>query len=269
MNRQSFAEIFQKHTGKVSDKWSIYLPIYDRTFFRFRTLPINLLEIGIQNGGSLEVYAKYFENYKTLVGCDINPRCNDLKYDGNIHVIVGDCNRNDVQAQIKVKAERFDIIIDDGSHTSPDIINAFFRYFPMLQRGGVFVIEDLHASYWKDWDGGLLYPQSSMSFLKALADVINVQHWGNGMTAASYLQALMPSHALQIRQDVLEEIASIQFYNSVCVIEKAPTKAHTQLGKRVVRGTVAIAAPGIPTLDGSDPAVIDQSENIYAHFKAQ
>jgi Methyltransferase domain len=267
MNLPSFAEIFQNHVGKVSDKWSIYLPIYDRTFFRFRPKPVNLLEIGIQNGGSLEVYAKYFPNFKTLVGCDINPRCAELKYSGNIHVVVGDCNRNDVQARVKAIAPVYDIIIDDGSHTSPDIINAFFRYFPMLQRGGVFVIEDLHCSYWKDWEGGLLYPQSSMAFLKALADVINVQHWGNGMSASTYLQALMPSHALQIRQDVLEEIASIQFYNSVCVIEKAPTRAHTQLGKRVVRGSTAGSAPGIPTLDGTDPAIVDQSGNVYAHFR--
>jgi len=30
-------------------------------------------------------------------------------------------------------------------------------YFPTLEQGSIFIIEDLHASYWHDWEGGLFY----------------------------------------------------------------------------------------------------------------
>jgi len=47
----------QKKTGKVSDKWDSYLPIYDRLFGPRKDDAIGLLEIGVQNGGSLEIWS--------------------------------------------------------------------------------------------------------------------------------------------------------------------------------------------------------------------
>ena len=65
----------QKKTGKVSDKWDSYLPVYDRLFALRKDDAIDLLEIGVQNGGSLEIMSQFFINAKRLVGCDIDPRC--------------------------------------------------------------------------------------------------------------------------------------------------------------------------------------------------
>ena len=64
--------------GKISDKWSSYLTYYDLLFHPIRNLPIQLLEIGIQNGGSVEIWAQYFDNAIAIVGCDIDRRCNAL-----------------------------------------------------------------------------------------------------------------------------------------------------------------------------------------------
>lgn len=60
----------------------------------------------------------------------------------------------------------FDIIIDDGSHVSSDIIRTFALYFPKLKSGGTYIIEDLHASYWESHQGALNYSFSSIEFLK-------------------------------------------------------------------------------------------------------
>ncbi len=49
-----------EHNGKVSDKWELYVNEYDRIFSPYRDRPLNLLEIGIQNGGSLEIWPTYF-----------------------------------------------------------------------------------------------------------------------------------------------------------------------------------------------------------------
>src|SRR5450830_1175849 len=173
MNRKSLHQLYAEHTGKVSDKWSLYLTECDRLFDDYRDKPVRLLEIGVQNGGSLEIWSKYFSNASALIGCDINPDCARLSYDDpRIGVIVGDANAPDVREQVLLRSPQFDIIIDDGSHLSSDIIKSFALYFPRVVEGGVFIAEDLHCSYWGHFEGGLFYPYSSISFFKRLADVI-------------------------------------------------------------------------------------------------
>src|SRR5947209_9549052 len=51
--------IARRHRGKVSDKWESYFSTYEALFQPLRTKPISLLEIGVQNGGSLEIWARY------------------------------------------------------------------------------------------------------------------------------------------------------------------------------------------------------------------
>ena len=55
MINKTLHQLYSKHNGKVSDKWSLYLMEYDRLLNDYRDKPMRLLEIGIQNGGSLEI----------------------------------------------------------------------------------------------------------------------------------------------------------------------------------------------------------------------
>jgi cephalosporin hydroxylase len=168
---KTLEEIYAEHRGKVSDKWSAYLTEYDRIFQEYREKPVKLLEIGVQNGGSLEAWSRYFPNALKIVGCDIDPKCASLGYeDPRIAVVIGDANSDDAQAAILEHAPALDIIIDDGSHRSSDVIKSFARYFPYLTNGGVYAVEDLHCSYWKEFQGGLYDPFSSVTFFKRLAD---------------------------------------------------------------------------------------------------
>jgi len=150
-NSQTLEELHLQHTGKVSDKWSSYLGIYNQILKSYRNKNVRLLEIGVQNGGSLEIWAKYFSNAKLIVGCDINPQCGTLNYDNSkIHLLVGDANSYEVQNKVVELSKSFDIIIDDGSHYSSDIIKSFSRYFPLLEDGGVYIIVkllDAHQFY--------------------------------------------------------------------------------------------------------------------------
>jgi hypothetical protein len=88
---KSLTEIYRNHIGKVSDRWSLYLTEYDRLFAPWRDKPIRLLEIGIQNGGSLEIWSQFFPNAEKIVGCDIDLACTRLKYDDKrVAVVVAD-----------------------------------------------------------------------------------------------------------------------------------------------------------------------------------
>lgn len=240
--KQTLADLYAAHQGKVSDKWTIYLEIYEEIFRPYRASSLRLLEIGIQNGGSLEIWGRYFEAAVALVGCDINVACEHLRYDDpRIHVVVGDANTDEAERAIALNANRFDIIVDDGSHRSDDIIRSFARYFPRLELGGVFVVEDLHCSYWQEFEGGLVDPWSSISFLKRLADVVNHEHWGVPYCRAEILRSFECRYGVVLNEQDLAEIHSIEFFNSVCVIRKR-ARADNELGRRVVAGQDAITA---------------------------
>ena len=61
MTDKKLATLYAEHVGKVSDKWSSYFDEYDRILAAYSELRrIRLLEIGIQNGGSLEIWSHYF-----------------------------------------------------------------------------------------------------------------------------------------------------------------------------------------------------------------
>jgi cephalosporin hydroxylase len=46
------------------------------------------------------------------------------------------------------------LIVDDGSHRSEHVIASFEVLFPLLARGGLYVIEDAHRSYIPSYGGG-------------------------------------------------------------------------------------------------------------------
>lgn len=264
--KKTIKEIFNDHKGKFSDKWTIYLDEWDRLFEIYHDDQINLLEIGIQNGGSLEVWAKYFSKAKRIIGCDIDEKCRELKFnDSRISVVVGDANTDECTIEILERSPTFDIIIDDGSHRSSDIICSFDRYFPHLMDGGLYIVEDLHTSYWKDYEGGLYDPNSSMSFFKRLADVINHEHWRNNESRKSYLAEYINNLGIKIEETDLERIHSIEIVNSMCVIKKdLPSK--NELGKRIVVGYEGCVEGGWKQYNNTTiqeiPVVIDDYEDL-------
>lgn len=240
----SYEKIHHEHSEKVSDKWGIYLSTYSEIFEPYHNKSINYLEIGVQNGGSLEIACKYFGNATHIVGCDIDPACNKLSFsDPRIKLFIGDANSNDIHSAITAHTDSFDIIIDDGSHTSSDIIQTFAKYFPFLRCGGLFIIEDLHCSYWESHQGGLYDPGSSLSYLKALTDVINHEHWGVDKSRSDYIGSAIPTNISSLNDQHLAEIHSITFINSLCIIKKRD-KEHNILGRRHIAGSVEAVASG-------------------------
>jgi hypothetical protein len=218
---KTLKQIFSEHEGKVVDKWASYIHEYERLFAPLRGEPVALLEIGVQNGGSLEIWDKYFPWAEAIVGCDIDQACKALQFkSGSIRVVIGDASTEESARQITAITSDFEIIIDDGSHTSKDIISTFSRYFSALKDGGLYIIEDLHCSYWSNYGGGLAHPYSALSFLKVLTDIINNEHWGIAKQRREFLSRYSHYYGVQFDEDVLASIHSITFLNSLCVIRK-------------------------------------------------
>jgi hypothetical protein len=134
----------QQENNFITDKDSVhsYLEYYDTIFSVYKDKDINLLEIGIDKGGSLLLWNKYFTPNSNLYGMDVymQPNLSSLEYIENITVLYKNAykvNKN------FLNGINFDIIIDDGSHYLHDQITAFEVYKNKLTKGGIFVIEDL------------------------------------------------------------------------------------------------------------------------------
>lgn len=239
MEPQSIETLHRSKTGKISDKWASYLPYYDALFKPLRHNPVRLLEIGVQNGGSLETWSQYFLEGKLFIGCDIDPRCGALRYDDpRINVVVGNACGAEAFQKIITFTPQFDIVIDDGSHTSTDILNAFINYFPLLTPGGTYVVEDACCLYMDSFGGGLLHDHGAYAFFKRLVDVVSFQFWRDQATINTYLRTFFDLNSTPAF--ILDGwVDSIEFKNSIITVKKALTPGHEKLGERITVGSVA------------------------------
>jgi hypothetical protein len=237
VNEKTIQQIHNEKIGKASDKWSSYLEYYDNVFLPYKNNKINLLEIGIQNGGSLETWATYFKNAEKIIGCDIDKRCSLLKFnDPRIDLIVDNINSQYAYQKIQSICTNLDIVIDDGSHMSIDILDSFAKYFPMLSPNGIYIIEDTHTLYWKTWNDGINDEFNAYIFFKKLIDVINIQFWHEERSVQKYFSDFFASGYLPefITNGTIE---SIEFRNSLIIIRKSKIPNTHALGKRLVTGT--------------------------------
>jgi len=239
MNK-TIKDIHLQKTGKVSDKWSSYLDYYDSVFYNLKNEQINLLEIGVQNGGSLETWAEYFTNAKNIIGCDIDEKCKELLFEDNrINLVVSDIKTEYAYQEITKHCNNFDIIIDDGSHFSIDILTSFVTFFPLLKPGGVYIVEDTHTLYWHSWGSERTNRYNAYIFFKKIIDAINYQFWSTEENIDSLY------HDFFVRDHVPSFISSgwidsIEFRNSIITIKKAKQALKDGLGSRLVTGSEAL-----------------------------
>jgi hypothetical protein len=244
--------VASSHVGKLSDKWSSYLAAYSKVLSNLNINVEAVFEIGVQRGGSLEIWAELLPG-SVIVGCDIDPACGQLQFNGQVEVIVGDATSRATSQKVKAIAPNFGVIVDDGSHVSADIILSLARYLPSLSPGGAYVIEDLHASYWPSWGGGLLEPLSAMSFLKKLTDLLNSEHWIDPVRPLDLIDGYLPSLSRSEKEafvGALQNVASLEFRDSLCVIQTFEVRPPSRLGNRVELG--APSGPSESTMDPRD-----------------
>ncbi len=198
-----------------------YTKIYSKYFDSLRNEKIKFLEIGIYFGDSVKLWESYFPN-ADLYFVDINPSL--IKYHSTrsqYHYV----NQADAKAMHKLAnalSGNFDVIIDDGGHKMDQQIISFQALFPYVKSGGLYIIEDLHTSYWKEYGGhGKIGKPASGSgtcteFLKERIDDLN---YTAGVTQCADSNKISPDlkKSLNCYQDNIE---AIHFYKSLCIIIK-------------------------------------------------
>jgi hypothetical protein len=151
-------------------KWQKYFDVYDIIFKKFRKKKITFVEVGVLNGGSLEIWKKYFHPKSRIIGIDLNPKCKKFQKSG-IEIIIGDQSDENFWNKFYKKVGKIDILLDDGGHTNKQQIITTLKSIPNINDGGVVIIEDTHTSYMKNFGNPNKY--SFINFTKKLIDDIN------------------------------------------------------------------------------------------------
>ena len=137
-------ECFDAHEGRQIDKWAHYLPIYERHFAPYVGQAVSVLEIGVDHGGSLQLWKAYFGAGAQILGVDIEPRCQGYE-EPQIQVEIGNQGDPAFWDSLSDHYTHFDIVIDDGSHMKSDQETSFKALWPSTR--GVYLIEDCHSGY--------------------------------------------------------------------------------------------------------------------------
>lgn len=191
-----------------------YMEAYSQHFDAIKDEPIKFLEIGIYEGSSVKLWEEYFKNAELHF---IDVSLGAVKYHStrsHYHIARQEV-ACDLYQFIKAAGTGFDVMIDDGGHTMKQQITSFIYLFSHLKSKGVYVIEDLHTSYWSSKDQSIRN-ETTIAFLKNLIDKVNFVGVSTGCASHRNL-----SDTVIKKLDIYKKtIQSICFYDSLVFITK-------------------------------------------------
>jgi len=129
-----------EHTDK--DTIHSYLPVYEKLLENYQDIPFNIMEVGIQRGGSILGWLKAFPKAQVL-GVDCQKSV-EISGSARYTELITNAYDEDFLAQVPPQ----DFIIDDGSHAFNDILFACKHYPKLLKPGGTLIIEDVPDMLW-------------------------------------------------------------------------------------------------------------------------
>lgn len=123
--------------------------IYSELFFRNYSKIKKFIEIGTQNGASLELWRDYFNN-ADVVGVHVDSNTDiekiNLSSSDRITLELLTQSKEDDLVSFAEKYSDVDVILDDGTHKMYDQQITLAKLFRILKPGGIYIIEDLHTS---------------------------------------------------------------------------------------------------------------------------
>jgi hypothetical protein len=194
---------FLTNDNRIIHKWKHYFPAYERHFRDFANKPVTFIEIGCGCGGSLQMWKRYFGPHARIIGIDNNPQAKTFEED-QIDVRIGEQQDSKFLHSLIDEFGAPDIVLDDGSHMMGHMIASFEFLYSRLAKNGVYMVEDLHTSYWDEYGGGLRRPSTFIERCKTLIDELNADHTREALSPTEFTKTTL----------------SIHFYDSLVVFER-------------------------------------------------
>ena len=195
---------FKNNDKRLIQKWNHYFDVYEHHFSAFRNKEVVILEVGVFQGGSLQMWKDYFGPKARIYGIDINPNCKTLEEE-NIQIFIGSQSDRKFLRKVKESIPPVDILIDDGGHTMKQQKVTFNELFDHVKENGVYLCEDLHTSYHLSYGGGYRRMGTFIQKSKRLIDYLNAYHSREPLLKVN---------------SFTRSVHSLHFYDSILVIEK-------------------------------------------------
>lgn len=233
--KQSLHSLFLQ-SGSDKGWYHGYARYYEPILERLRDKPVRLVEIGVEDGESMEAWMRYFTKTDHIYGIGYGAynewqtegvtNCSDYPWrksfflwsvgngvpedsNGKCSLFKGDQSDTEFLDFFKNKTGgKFDVVIDDGSHVPSHQLISFESLWPSIVPGGFYFIEDVETSYWKEsaeiYGYKLTNQKSLVDQLKLVADVVN-RKYANGHSP-------LPS--------MYDDISSVQFGQNIIIVQK-------------------------------------------------
>lgn len=178
--KDDLVTIFLNHKKKLTSKFLTHIEVFSKLFSAFRDKECAVFEIGIGQGGSLQLWRDYFGQKARIYGIGLEGAFETLKNDLKLdHIEIFLCNQSnqDLLRKIADGIKTIDIVIDDGSHECPDQISSFETLFPYLSNRGIYLVEDTHTSYHWTHHGGYHLKTSFIEYMKNIVDMLHASEY--------------------------------------------------------------------------------------------
>ena len=137
-------------TEHGSDKldWHAYMPVYEERLETYRDSAERVLEVGVQGGGSIVMWQKYFTN-ANIVGVEwcgsevLREKSRQLLDDSKSCIHWNTDGYNPQTVEMLRQYGSFDIVIDDGPHTIESQCYFALHYSQLVKVGGLVIVEDI------------------------------------------------------------------------------------------------------------------------------
>lgn len=197
---------FDNNKSNLINKWDHYFDIYDNHLRKYKDSgkKVVLLEIGIFQGGSINMWKDYFDNNVEIYAIDINPLCKSFEQEG-VKIFIGSQEDKAFMESVAKQIPNPDIIIDDGGHSMNQLITSFEVLYPCLKEGGIYLLEDLHTCYWYNYGGGFEKPDTLIEYSKHFIDKMHAWY--------SESDRLKPDY-------YTKNIYGMHYYDSILIFDK-------------------------------------------------
>ena len=153
------------------------------------------------NGGSLELWSKYFHEDSRIIGIELNEDALKLR-DRGYEIFIGDQSKSEFWRKFYKEVGMIDVLLDDGGHTNLCQIITVNESVHNVKDGGKIIIEDVGTSFLSSFGN-----PSKTSFLNYSKNVVNKLYGRN--------QSLNRKQSNIFEQNVF----SINFYDSIVSFE--------------------------------------------------
>jgi hypothetical protein len=141
---KSLLSVYEKYK-ELTDKNTTHCyidSVYEHLFNKGQDTYLNVLEIGIDRCGSINLWKEYFSN-ATIYGIDVI----NFQEINDERIKLFKNNAYDINF-VHSLPNNFDLIIDDGPHTLDSMVSFLQYYQSKLNDHGILIIEDVQDINW-------------------------------------------------------------------------------------------------------------------------